>query len=91
MSQFHYHDVGTPVISKKTYNPASSSGEIGVSNLRSKLIVIHAVLMMVAWPLLSFVAIFFAAWMKPALPSGQWFQVLWHHTPGGLSSLPFDT
>ena len=31
--------------------------------------------MLIAWPLLSFTAIFFAACMKPALPNGQWFQV----------------
>ena len=76
MARFGYHDVGTPVISKDKYNPATSSGEVGTSNLRSKLIIVHAVLMLVAWPLLAFVAIFFAAWMKPALPNGQWFQVL---------------
>ena len=31
--------------------------------------------MLIAWPLLAFTAIFFAAWMKPALPNGEWFQV----------------
>ena len=31
--------------------------------------------MIVAWPLLVVIAIFFAAWMKPALPNGEWFQV----------------
>ena len=75
VSHFGYHDVGTPVISKREYNPATSSGEIDTSNMKSALILAHGVLMLVAWPLLSFLAIFFAAWMKPALPNGQWFQV----------------
>ena len=31
--------------------------------------------MIIAWPLLAVTAIFFAAWMRPALPNGEWFQV----------------
>ena len=31
--------------------------------------------MILSWPLLVVAAIFFAAWMKPALPNGEWFQV----------------
>ena len=34
------------------------------------------ILMLFAWPVLATVAIFFASWMKPALPNGEWFQVL---------------
>ena len=30
--------------------------------------------MVIAWPLLAVTAIFFAAWMKPALQEGKWFQ-----------------
>lgn len=33
------------------------------------------ILMILAWPLLVVSAIFFALWMKPALPNGEWFQV----------------
>ena len=31
--------------------------------------------MLIAWPVLASTAIFFATWMKPALPNGEWFQV----------------
>ena len=31
--------------------------------------------MLFAWPIVATVAIFFASWMKPALPNGEWFQV----------------
>ncbi|KAL5483811.1 hypothetical protein EMCRGX_G020226 [Ephydatia muelleri] len=31
--------------------------------------------MVVAWPVLAVMGIFFAAWMKPALPKAEWFQV----------------
>ena len=33
------------------------------------------ILMIISWPVLVVAAIFFAAWMKPALPNGEWFQV----------------
>ena len=32
------------------------------------------ILMIVAWPLLAVIGIFFSAWTKPALPNGEWFQ-----------------
>lgn len=35
----------------------------------------HGILMIIAWPLLAVCGIFFASWMRPALPNGQWFQV----------------
>lgn len=69
------------------YNPATSRGDVGVSTLRSTLVIVHGVLMLVAWPLLSFVAIFFAAWMKPALPNGQWFQVMCYLSTASLQWL----
>ena len=31
--------------------------------------------MITAWILLATSAVFFAAWMKPILPNGEWFQV----------------
>ena len=33
------------------------------------------ILMLISWPVLASIAIFFASWMKPALPNGEWFQV----------------
>ena len=75
MAAFTFHDIGTPLISKDQYNPAEDSGDIGISTLNDKLIFVHGALMLIAWPLLAFTAIFFAAWMKPALPNGEWFQV----------------
>ena len=33
------------------------------------------ILLILSWPLLVVATIFFAAWMKPALPNGEWFQV----------------
>ena len=35
----------------------------------------HGIIMLIAWPLLAVSGIFFAAWMRPALPNGEWFQV----------------
>ncbi len=42
---------------------------------RPKLIRAHGILMIIAWPLLAVTAIFFALFMRPALPNGEWFQV----------------
>jgi hypothetical protein len=42
---------------------------------RDQLTRVHGILMIIAWPLLVVTAIFFAAWMKPALPNGEWFQI----------------
>ena len=40
---------------------------------------VHAILMLITWPLLATTGIFFAAWMKPALPPpplpATWFKV----------------
>ena len=77
MTAFSAHEED-PSISKRRYNPVAASGEITISTFKDSLITAHSVLMLVAWPVLSFTAIFFAAWMKPALPNGGWFQVcLW--------------
>ena len=43
--------------------------------LRASLTRAHGILMMVAWLLFFLSGIFFATWMKPALPNGEWFQV----------------
>ena len=42
---------------------------------RPNLIRTHGILMIIAWPLLAVTAIFFALFMRPALPNGEWFQV----------------
>ena len=34
------------------------------------------IIMIFSWPMLAVTAIFFPAWLKPALPEGEWFQVL---------------
>ena len=38
------------------------------------------ILLILSWPLLVVATIFFAAWMKPALPNGEWFQVMFYCT-----------
>ncbi len=53
------------------YRPAISRGEIGQSVHKSNLVRAHGI----AWPLLAGFAIFFAMFMRPALPNGEWFQV----------------
>jgi len=50
-------------------------GEVGADTVRDGLIRAHGILMIIAWPILAMTAIFFASWVKPALPNGEWFQV----------------
>ena len=76
ISYFPYHGIPYPSMSNGKYNPLTDDGYIGVNTLKDTLLAVHGILMLVAWPMLSFTAILFAAWMKPALPNGQWFQVL---------------
>ena len=71
---FPRHDE-TPLISDGRFNPQTDEGEIDADTFREKLIRAHGVFMIVAWPVLAVTGIFFAAWMKPALPNGEWFQV----------------
>ena len=60
-------------------NPAQSGGAVGGDVFdqvhRPRLIRAHGALMIIAWPLLAVTAIFFALFMRPALPNGEWFQV----------------
>ena len=91
---FTYHQ-RTPAISSKTANPARYSGDVGCIQLRKALSKAHGILMIVAWPGLAGTAMLFAAFLKPVLKKGKWFQV-WHDKiwdPSGLnlsssSSLP---
>eukprot|EP00731_Ephydatia_muelleri_P018005 Em0011g45a len=71
-----YHGSQTPLISKSTVNPATTNGSVSSSSpLRVILTRVHGILMVVAWPVLAVTGIFFAAWMKPVLRNGWWFQV----------------
>ena len=78
MGNFPDHGNRIPQISDGRFNPVSDEGEIGISRLRQQLLQAHGILMILAWPILAFTAIFFAGWMKQALPNGEWFQV--NHT-----------
>ena len=71
------HEMGpgnNPSFSVQTVNPVTAGGSVGVFP-KQQLLRFHGILMIVAWPLLAVSGIFFAAWMKPALPNGEWFQV----------------
>ena len=46
-----------------------------VVTLYTTLSLTSGILMLISWPILATGAIFFASWMKPALPNGEWFQV----------------
>ena len=68
---------GNPLISDSTANPVRDEVDIGadIDEDRIRLTRAHGILMIIAWPVLAVTAIFFAAWMRPALPNGQWFQI----------------
>ena len=73
------HEMGAnnPKISSMV-NPVTAGGTVQQAARFPKLplIRLHGVLMIIAWPLLAKCGIFFASWMRPALPNGEWFQVL---------------
>ena len=71
---FTYHQ-HTPAISSTTTNPACYSGDVGYVQLRKALSKAHGILMIVAWPGLAGTAMLFAAFLKPVLKKGKWFQV----------------
>ena len=69
-----------PKISAKRYNPVRDDAKGKEDNFpKLPLVRAHGVLMLIAWPLFGMSGIFFAAWMQPALPKGQWFQV-WNNS-----------
>lgn len=76
------HELGVgnnPSISSVTVNPVTAGGSVGAQTFPTlQLLRFHGILMIVAWPLLALCGIFFAAWMRPALPNGEWFQVSDH-------------
>ena len=71
---FTYHQ-RIPSISATTVNPAQYAGAVENTQLRKALTKTHGVLMIVAWPVLAGTAVLFAAFLKPVLKEGKWFQV----------------
>ena len=71
----HNTGAGNPVLTTGTFNPAVSAGDGSNNFPMGALLRAHGILMLIAWPLLAVSGIFFAAWMRPALPNGEWFQV----------------
>lgn len=75
------HTVGgapNPSISTKKVNPVTDSGiqePDSFPSIKRILIQTHGVLMLFAWPLFASVGIFFPAYMRPALPKGEWFHI----------------
>ena len=61
------------------FDPSKDGGPINATStaLREALIKVHGVLMIVAWPMIAGVGVFFSAFMKTALQGGVWFQVGW--------------
>lgn len=76
---FSYHEK-TPIVSKGMANVAEDRKVNGSQTISSyaqvALIKTHGILMIVAWPILAGLSIYFAAFMKPVLcKKGEWFQV----------------
>ena len=65
-----------PLISSRVVNVVTAGGSVGAQLFPTQpLLRFHGILMIIAWPLLALCGIFFASWMRPALPNGEWFQV----------------
>ena len=71
------HNLGpgsNPILSQGRFNAALDAGGDNpfptVNLLRA-----HGIIMLITWPLLAVSGIFFAMWMRPALPNGEWFKV----------------
>ena len=79
-----------PSISATTVNPAQYAGAVENTQLRKALTKTHGVLMIVAWPVLAGTAVLFAAFLKPVLKEGKWFQVR-HVLSRGLVSSEINT
>ena len=74
-------------MSPEEINPETGQADIGADrSIQEMLTRAHGILMIIAWPVLAVMGIFFAAWMRPALPNGEWFQV---HRAFMLASLLF--
>ena len=67
-----------PKMSESLVNPTNDTGSQtpeSFDRIKKILIQSHGILMLLAWPLLASNGIFFASFMRPALPNGEWFQV----------------
>ena len=71
----------TEGVSERRYKVTTESGIISRTMSvfeavhRPNLIRAHGILMIIAWPLLAITGMFFAFFMRPALPNGEWFKV----------------
>eukprot|EP00731_Ephydatia_muelleri_P023075 Em0015g658a len=71
----------TPMKTSTPVNIVSAKGSapVAMSFPKEALTKVHAILMLITWPLLATTGIFFAAWMKPALPPpplpATWFKI----------------
>ena len=74
------HNLGpgaNPILSQGRFNPtADAGGDVPFPTVN--LLRAHGILMLITWPLLAVSGIFFATWMRPALPNGEWFKVHSH-------------
>ena len=64
-----------PEISTTQVNPVTDGEAVAGGRSLNPFVQAHGILMIIAWPVLAVTGIFFAAWMRPALPNGEWFQV----------------
>ena len=77
-NQLNTHGLGvrlTPQVSSGRVNPQTGSASFGVDAVRPALTRFHGILMWISWPVLAFTGMFFAFYMRSALPNGEWFQV----------------
>ena len=65
---------GNPLLTDRV-NITLAEGDLVNDFPMGQLLRAHGILMLIAWPLLAISGIFFAAWMRPALPNGEWFKV----------------
>lgn len=73
MGSFPVHE-RTPPITEDRANPVRDRTVGPVGRSLNPFVQAHGIFMTIAWPILAVTGIFFAAWMKPALPNGEWFQ-----------------
>lgn len=72
------HEAGPgeiPKLSNELLNPLTLSAALDDSFPRSILLQAHGIIMIITWSMLAATGIFFASWMRPALPKREWFQV----------------
>ena len=72
------HGVGllyTPEVSRGRVNPLGGTAAFSADRVRPSLTRLHGILMWVAWPVIGLTGMFFALFMRPALPNGEWFQI----------------